>query len=440
MSIKKETVKNKKLRIGINAQIELGSGTGGIETVLRVLTSLVQLEGEEEYIFISHPAGSNWLKPLLNERQKLVVPPPPQNSHHSGISKNVRSFLGPLRPLARQVKQFFAPPKTAVRLPVSDGFYESLGCDVIHFPYQDYVDCKIPTVYNPHDLQHLHYPNFFSGEEVSRREIIYPDACRAAKMVVVASEFVKQDVVEKYNIPSDKVQVIAWSPPPKKHLNMSGDEPELTLKKYNISPAPYMFYPAMTWEHKNHLRLLEAVALLRDRDNLTINLICSGHKNAFFGQIEGRLRELKLDEQVKFLGVVSYEELSSLYLRAQFVIIPTLFEAASAPLFEAWQHDVAVTCSAVTSLPEQAGNAALLFDPFSAEAIAGAIKKMSLDEDLRESLRERGTIRLRDFNLERTLKSYRAVYRKAAGLKLNDEDRELLDNGNLSSTIRTRQI
>jgi glycosyltransferase involved in cell wall biosynthesis len=297
---------------------------------------------------------------------------------------------------------------------------------VIHFPYQDYVYCKLPTVYNPHDLQHLHYPDFFSPAEIQRRETIYPAACRAAHTVVVASEFVKRDVVRSYGLAGDKVQVIPWSPPEITAEKSAESEARLLSEKYELPPAPFALYPAMTWEHKNHIRLLEAVALLRERENLSINIVCTGHKNAFWSQIKRRLGELKLEEQVKFTGVVSHQELSWLYRRAQFVIVPTLFEAASAPLFEAWQHGVPVACSSVTSLPEQAADAALLFNPFAVEEIAGALKKMMADETLRAALREKGARRLRDFSFERTAKAYRAVYKKAAGLTLNDEEQNLL--------------
>ncbi|HXG84617.1 MAG TPA: glycosyltransferase family 1 protein [Pyrinomonadaceae bacterium] len=431
------------LRIAINAQVSLGTGAGGVETVLRTLASLGRLDGEEEYIFIGHWSDADWLKPLLNERQTLVQAPSPKE-YKSIVSENFRRSLGALRPLARKVKRAFAPPpKTQITIPVSNGFYENLGCDVIHFPYQKYVLCSTPTVYNPHDLQHLHYPQFFSREEISKRETIYPGACRAARVVVVASEFVKQDVMRNYGIEADKIQVIPWSPPEMTLEKTTKEEARLLSEKYEISDAPFALYPAITWEHKNHIRLLEAIARLRDGGDLKVNLICTGQKNSFFSEIERRLQELKLEKQVKFLGVVSYKELSNLYLRAQFVIIPTLFEAASAPLFEAWQRNVAVACSSVTSLPEQSDGAALLFNPFSIEEIADTLKKMSLDESLRAELRAKGTSRLRNFSLDRTLKAYRAVYRKAAGLKLNDEDRDLLSRDwmserNISSRANLR--
>lgn len=390
---------------------------------------VVKLAEDEEYVFIGHRSGSEWLKPLLNEQQTLVTAPHPEPQHKPNQLENLKRFLGPLRPLVRSVKNIVAPPPVAemnIGIAASSGFYESLNCDVIHFPYQDFVNCRMPAIFNPHDLQHLHYPQFFTPEEIKRREVVYPAACHAAHTVVVASQFVKQDVMEKYGVKADKIQVIPWSPPEIALNDFTDEEGRVLFKKYDCPPHPFILYPAMSWEHKNHIRLLEAIALLRERDGLKINLVCTGHKNDFYPVIENRLRELNLEGQVKFTGIVEYAELSIFYRLAKFVIVPTLFEAASAPLFEAWQHGAPVACSAVTSLPEQAADAALLFDPFSVDEIANAIKTMASDETLRAEHRTRGYERLQNFDVERTAKAYRAVYRKAAGRILNEEDRHLL--------------
>ena len=244
-------------------------------------------------------------------------------------------------------------------------------------------------------------------------------------MVVVASEFVKRDVVERYHIDPRKVQVIPWAPPPLPESPTAEDFSTLR-RKYGLSERPFALYPAMTWEHKNHVRLLDALALLRDRDGLEPRFVFTGYKTDFWPRVECRMNELGLGGQVNFLGMVPREELSALYRAAQFVFIPTLFEAASAPLYEAWQHGTPVACSSVTSLPEQAAGAALLFDPFDVETIARALARMATEEGLRDELRWQGTRRLGDFSLERTAKAYRAVYRRAAGQRLDEEDRQLL--------------
>jgi glycosyltransferase involved in cell wall biosynthesis len=412
------------------------SGVGGIETVLAELTALGQLDGPEEYVFIGPWEQPDWLQPLLSSRQRIVRGPRPIEFRPES-SETFKRRLGPLRPIARGVKGLFFKPavkEVTPGVPVSDGFYESLQCDVIHFPFQSIVCCDLPTVYNPHDLQHLYFPEFFEPSIINWRERAYRAACKAAHTVVVASQFVKQDIVRHYNISPDKIQVIHWAPPP---ATLKPSSPVAAFsdvkEKYELHELPFALYPAMTWEHKNHLRLLEALAHLRDRKALRINMVCTGHRTDFWPQIERRLVELGLQEQVKFVGLVSYDELRVIYRAAQFVIIPTLFEAASAPLFEAWQQHVPAACSAVTSLPEQAADAALLFNPLSVEALAGALERMATDDELRATLRQRGRRRLQDFSIERTAKTYRAVYRRAAGFLLDEEDRWLL------SACRTRE-
>ncbi|MGB3905974.1 MAG: glycosyltransferase family 1 protein, partial [Anaerolineae bacterium] len=219
---------------------------------------------------------------------------------------------------------------------------------------------------------------------------------------------------------------IPWAPPTQAYPAPSPSALAAVKAKYGLH-QPFAFYPAMTWAHKNHLRLLEALACLRDREGLVVRLVCTGFRHpSHWAQIEERLRIMDLNDQVQFLGMVQPEDLRAIYCLAQFVVVPTLFEAASGPVFEAWQEGVPVTCSTVTSLPEQAGDAALLFDPFSVDAIVDAVRRMATDEDLRAQLARKGERRLRDFSWARTAKAYRAVYRRAARRPLTDEDRWLL--------------
>lgn len=432
----------KRLRVAINAQLTPDGPSGGIVTVLRALTALVELDGVEEYVFIGPYEDPEWMRPMLPPGLQIVRGPKfmtPGGWQNDRLEPLKRS-LGPVRPIARGMKRLLAPQSRAravsaepntVKPPRSEtsrAFFQSLGCDVIHFPFQSFEVCGIPSVYNPHDLQHLHLGEFFSAAETLRRERLYPAACRAAHTVVVASQFVKHDIVERYGVESGKVQVIPWAPAPlPKRLNHSDESLGREVRrKYDLADKPFALYPAMTWEHKNHLRLLEAMAYLRERDGLDLRVVCTGFKTEFWPQVERKLNELGLNNTVKFPGMISVDDLSALYRAAQFVFIPTLFEAASAPVFEAWQHTAPVACARVTSLPEQVADAALLFDPFSVAAIASALARMSTDSMLRVDLSGRGRRRLQDFSLERTAKAYRAVYRRVASRVLSDEDRWIL--------------
>jgi glycosyltransferase involved in cell wall biosynthesis len=430
-------VLKESLRVVINAQLNPDGGAGGVVTVLRALAALADFDGPEEYVFVGPHDSTEWLRSILPPRQTVVRGPAPFEPRADRMEPFKRA-LGPLRPAARGLRRMF---DAAVQTAESEtpglvtlksfaprppkNFYEGLGCEVIHFPFQSYEPCGLPTVYNPHDLQHLHHPEFFTPSDIDLRETLYPAACRAAHTVVVASEFVKRDVVERYRIEPRKIQVIPWAPPPLPEVSAANDFSTLR-GKHGLSERPFALYPAMTWEHKNHVRLLEALARLRDDAGLKINFVFTGHQTDFWPRVARRVNELGLGGQVKFLGMIPREELSALYRAAQFVFIPTLFEAASAPMFEAWQHGTPVACSSVTSLPEQAAGAALLFDPLDDEAIARALTRMATDDALLDELRRSGALRLDDFSLERTAKAYRAVYRRAAGRGLDEEDQWLL--------------
>ncbi len=417
-----------RLRIAINAQIVPGRGHGGIESVLTGLVSaLGKLEGPEEYVLICPPAAPAWLQPYIGSNQIVTQAPGPAATQQD-VGEGFKKALGPLRPIIRRARHLIAPPSPPRKwpdVPVSNGFYESLGCEVIHFPYQEFVVCALASIYNPHDLQHRHFPQFFTAEHIAERETIYTAGCHYSHTVAVGSQWIKDDVIRTYGTHPSRLQVIPWAPPTQAYEEPTTED-FVRLKAKLRQLSPFAFYPAMTWEHKNHIRLLEALAVLRDRDNQRVNLVCTGHQNQFWSCIEQRIRELKLQDQVTFLGVVPTKDLRVLYRLSQFVVIPSLFEAASGPLYEAWLEGVAAACSTVTSLPEQAGDAALLFDPYSVEAIAGAIAQLAAKPGLREELQTRGARRLQDFSWERTAKAYRAVYRRAAHRALNEEDRWLL--------------
>jgi glycosyltransferase involved in cell wall biosynthesis len=198
--------------------------------------------------------------------------------------------------------------------------------------------------------------------------------------------------------------------------------------KYQLE-GPFVLYPAVTWPHKNHLRLFEALAYLRDKRGLRPQLVCTGSRfEPFWHCIERALREFALTAQVKFLGHIPDEDLRGLFRLATCVTLPSLFEANSLPVFEAWQEGAPVACSNVTALPEQVGNAALLFDPTDHVAIADALAALITDSDLRRTLRDRGNRRSQQFTWDQTARAYRAIYRRVAGRELTGDDRRLLEN------------
>jgi len=372
------------LRVVINAQLDPKRSGGIAQVVLGLAHSLGELDGPEEYVFVCSQVSAQWLQSYLGPNSRIEV-----NAKRS------------------------AAPADGVRQ--SDGFWESFSPSVLHFPYQSYTRTDIPTVFNPHDLQHVHLPEMFSGEEWERRERLYGEACRASAAVVTTSRFVKDDIVRQYGTAPDKVHVVWWGPPSAAYERSSDEATARVLGKYDV-PSGFAIYPAQTWPHKNHRVLLEALHWLRTRERVIIPLVCTGAKTEHYPQLAQLVDRLELNDQVRFLGWLDEGELMAIYRSAEMMIVPTLFEAISFPVFEAFAEGIPVACSTVTSLPEQVGDAAMLFDPDNATELASVILTLHRNEQVRRELIGRGRARLAHFTWKNAAEGYRAVYRRVAGL------------------------
>jgi glycosyltransferase involved in cell wall biosynthesis len=244
--------------------------------------------------------------------------------------------------------------------------------------------------------------------------------------VVAGSSWIKRDIVHQYGMSPEKVQIIPWAPPTAHYPSIADADLEDARRRLQL-PATYALYPAVTWPHKNHVRLFEALARLRDEHGLVVHLVCTGARyESHWPVIQRRLEELSLASQVTFLGFLSERDLRCVYRLAQFLILPSLFEADSCPIHEAWSEGIPVASSNLSALPDQVGDAGLLFDATDVSTIASTVKRMAGDERLRRKLVGDGKRRVADFDWGRTAKAYRAVYRRAAGVTLTDEDRWLL--------------
>jgi glycosyltransferase involved in cell wall biosynthesis len=256
--------------------------------------------------------------------------------------------------------------------------------DLLHVPiqYSPIYKISVPIIITMHDLQEYHFPNYFSLRERLHRRINNKIAVQDSEHIIVSFEHVKNDIVKYFKTAPEKVSVCP--PPFSDNWFLSKKEAswDQTQKKYSIKKK-FILYPAATWEHKNHLALLEAVKKIRD-EGFDFELVCTGNKTEFYSTIEKRLRELNLSGVVFFLGIVPEEDLISLYKNSSLVVIPTLYEAGSGPLYEAMRYRAPVVCSNVTSLPETIGNNDFIFNPNDKTEIVAKIKAGLNDEKFRE--------------------------------------------------------
>lgn len=416
------------LRVCVDARLSSGR-LGGVEQVLIGLASgLSKLtDGDEEYLFLVHADADGWIRPYIQGPCRILRGTTTAQARPPGWKQFLISTTPVVRDMWYEVwyEMNSLVGREAVKVPRSDGTIEKANVDVIHFPKQDGFLTDVPSIYHPWDLQHIHLPQFFTSRQFRVREVTYRAFCEQATVVATASSWGKKDLIRHYGLSEEKVQVVPVAPVLDAYPIPTYEDLEMVRKKYSL-PDSFIFYPAQTWPHKNHIGLLKALNILRSDYGLVIPLVCSGNVNDFFPKLERKIRKLRLADQVLFLGFVSPLELQCLYKLCQFMVFPSKFEGWGLPVTEAFLAGAPVACSNVTSLPDLAGDAALIFDPHRPEEIADAVLHLWSDEALRSTLIARGKKNVERFTWDRTARIFRAHYRQIADRPLTEEDRALL--------------
>jgi glycosyltransferase involved in cell wall biosynthesis len=254
-----------------------------------------------------------------------------------------------------------------------------------------------PFVFTLHDMQERYYPNFFSNYERFLRWLYNRTLAKKASKIICESSFVKNDIVKFTKVDGDKINIIQ-SPPPEDFLNFKFDSNKFNLikKKYNL-PDKFIFYPAQCWFHKNHIRLVESFKIISKKHD-DVYLVLTGSQKNNYNNLINRIKELKLDNKVKHLGYIDYEDLSYFYKMSLFLVMPTLFESVSIPIYEAFSLEVAVCSSNVVALPDQVGDAGLLFDPLDINDMANKMNVFIENKELREEKAKKGLESVVKFN------------------------------------------
>lgn len=256
-----------------------------------------------------------------------------------------------------------------------------------------------PFVFTLHDMQERYYPENFSKYDNIIRWIVNRALAKNAKKIICESIFVKNDIVKFIGINETKIDIIQ-SPPPEIFLNYKFEEKQFDVikEKYNL-PENFVFYPAQCWFHKNHIKLVEAFEIVSNQID-DVNLILTGSQKNNFNNLMKRINKLNLNDKVKHLGFVDYEDLPYVYKMSKFLVMPTLFESLSIPIYEAFALEVAVCSSNSVALPEQVGDAGILFNPDDEGDIAHKMIMYLNDNSLRNDKAKLGLERVKDFNHE----------------------------------------
>ncbi len=262
---------------------------------------------------------------------------------------------------------------------------------------------RITTV---HDLIYAHVPEAHNGIRAKGMRVLVPLAVRRSHRVITDSESTKRDLVELLNASPERIDVVPLGyGTPRDAQPMPADELRTRL---DLGNRRLVLSLSAKRPHKNLLRLIEALAAVPPPRRPV--LVLPGYPTWHEGELRQRTADLNLKADIRFLDWTDAATLEGLWAIADAFVYPSLYEGFGLPVLEAMARGVPVACSDASSLPEVAGEAALLFDPRSEQQIATAIERLLGEPQLAQRLRQAGLARAARFTWERsaqlTLESY----------------------------------
>jgi glycosyltransferase involved in cell wall biosynthesis len=258
---------------------------------------------------------------------------------------------------------------------------------------------SMPRVTTIHDLNYKLVPDAHFGLRALGMRVLVPASARRSHRILVDAESTRRDLGRYLGTPLGKIDVAPLGVTPSPPVEPTA-EAELR-SRLGLGDGEVLLTVSAKRPHKNLLRLLEAVALLESEPTLVLPGYPTPH------EAELRARATALGVRAVFPAWVSSEDLEGLYALASAFVFPSLAEGFGLPVLEAMARGVPVACSDRSSLPEVAGDAAVLFDPFDPRAIADALRRIPGEAD---RLRSAGRAQAARFTWERCAELTAAAY------------------------------
>lgn len=420
------------MRIGIVPGLD--PAEGGIHqyslTMLKALSYCKEIFTSDEFIiFSSNPDGELTLS-LKNEGW-TVLPLVPVT-----LKRRMAKLLGagPRRAVLKLRNRMSAPSNGKADVDVIryntelEQWFRSNRIDLMIYPTSSSLsfETRIPYILTIHDLQHRLQPEFpevSANGEWEAREYIFRNGIRNATMLLSESETGKEDILNfygEYGVAPDRVKVMPLLPSITLQREINEAERKRVRQKYSL-PDRYFFYPAQFWPHKNHLRIVQAIGLLKERYDLRVHILFSGYhsgeiREATFKEVTETAASLQVQNQISYFGYVPDEDIAALYAEARALIMPTFFGATNIPPLEAWALGCPVLTSDIRGIRQQAGDASVLVDPKSVEAIAGGMQRLWTDDDLCRTLIAKGAERLSKFTFNDFRRRLSDILREAKSI------------------------
>jgi glycosyltransferase involved in cell wall biosynthesis len=349
----------------------------GIENYVHYLLNyLFKIDKENQYVLLSS--------------KKFDI-----NFFNSYGTEFVKDFLSlPLKPALIFWYNFFLPVK-----------FKKYKCDLLFSPdFFSPIILNIPSISVVHDLTPLLYPKFHTFKNYIRFKYYLPLSLRKNKKIITVSNATKQDIMNIFKIPEEKIVTIYPGVDREIFKPISNSDILNKVKeKYNL-PYKFILFVSTLEPRKNLPTLLKALYNLKRKQSIPHKLVCVGKKGWFYENIFEMVKNLNLEDDVIFTGYVPDEDLVAIYNLAEVLVYPSFYEGFGFPILEAMSCGCPVIASNTSSMPEVVGDAGILIDPYSEEDIERAILMVLEKDNLRNELKEKSLNRASYFSWENTAK------------------------------------
>lgn len=284
--------------------------------------------------------------------------------------------------------------------------------DVLHATMVPPPRSPVEYVFTHHCSSTFVHPEFYPPKMLRRLNFFIKAGLRKARLVLCVSENVRALTAERFNVPPERLAVVYHGVDPA-FRPMAADEARRRVQADFGLAGPYILFVGKIEQRKNIVRLLEAYHRLREHDP-GVRLVLAGRPTWDRRFLDDAVTRLRLQNAVVELGHLGQEALPPLYCAAEMFVFPSLWEGFGLPVLEAMACGTPVITSNVSSLPEIAGDAAVLVDPNAVDDLAAAMYSLRTDAALRRTLRERGLVRAAAFTWRRTAEQTIDAYRRVA--------------------------
>lgn len=294
------------------------------------------------------------------------------------------------------------------------------GYDVLFLPAANRrlpLWCPCPTVGTVHDLASMNIKGKYDGFRSLYIRKLLPSLIRRLTRVLTVSEYSKKDIVRFAHVECSDIVVTHLATDTERFNKGNRKSSRLYVESEFSLKQPYILYVSRL-EHpgKNHIRLIGAFERVKARTGIPHRLVFAGALRERGDEIIKRIKDSCRSNEIDYFEFVDSEALPHLYRAADFFILPSLFEGFGLPLLEAMSCGTPVACSDQASIPEVAGNAAIIFDAYSIDDIAASLEKLATESQLKTSLSELGQKRVNCFSWQITAQQTLNTLEEVTGL------------------------